>query len=102
MDQRILYLGIGLFIGWWYFQRRQAVSGSIEIGDKGKDVADLQLNISKLTGQAVVGDDPGVYDKKTGRAVKQFFEGTRALRDPESGRLDKSFLKDFNIAINRL
>ena len=102
MDQRILYLGIGIFIGWWYFQRRPATAGSIKIGDKGKDIADLQLNISKLTGQSVVGDDPGVYDKRTGKAVKQFFEGTRALRDPGNGRLDKGFLNDFNIAINRL
>jgi len=101
VDSKWLYLAGGVLIGWWYFSRRPSLAGTLKVGDKGKDIENLQRNINKLRGQDTI-TEYGAYDKKTGKVVKEFFEGTMALRDPASGRLDKNFVSDFNIVINRV
>ena len=101
MDKRLIYFAGGLLVGWWLYSRRPLAAGTIKVGDKGKDIENLQRNMNKLLGQETI-TEFGAYGKKTGKVVKEFFEGTSALKDPATGRLDKRFVNDFNTIINRV
>ena len=101
MNSKWLYLAGGVLIGWWLYSRRPLTAGTIKVGDKGKVIADMQQSMNKLLGQETI-TEIGVYDKKTGKVVKDLFADTHALKDPATGRVSKEFISDFNTIINRV
>jgi len=73
----------------------------LQKGSKGKDVLDFQKNMNaffNLNGQV---PENGLFDKDTTKAVSSLFEGTHALLDPVNGKVNRNFVDDFNILINR-
>jgi len=74
---------------------------SIQIGDKGKEIEDFQSNLNKIVGVNFI-TDPGVYDRSTMDVVNDLFQGTHALIDSGTGKVDKNFVYDFNIILNKL
>jgi len=70
-------------------------------GDKGSDVLDLQRNMNvffQLNGQV---PESGTFDKETAAAARMVFADTHALVNPAKGTLNRNFVDDFNILINR-
>jgi len=70
-------------------------------GDKGTDVLDLQKNMNaffQLNGQV---PESGTFDKETAAAARMVFADTHALVNPTKGILNRNFVDDFNILINR-
>ena len=70
-------------------------------GDKGSDVLDLQRNMNlffQLNGSV---PESGTFDKETAGAARMMFEGTHALINPNKGTLNRNFVDDFNMLINR-
>ena len=73
----------------------------LQKGDKGKDVLDFQRNMNvffNLNGQV---PENGLFDKDTSKAVGSLFQGTHALVDPITGKVNRNFVDDFNTLINR-
>jgi len=73
----------------------------LQKGDKGTDVLEFQKNMNlffNLNGQI---PENGLFDRDTAKAVGSLFEGTNALIDPNTGKVNRNFVNDFNVLINR-
>lgn len=70
-------------------------------GDKGKDILDFQKNMNVFFSLNGAVPETGTFDKQTAKAVATVFDGTSALLDPASGAINRNFVNDFNLLINR-
>lgn len=106
------YLGLGLMAGaiLGYMLNKKtsqlaftSASGDTEDlrkGDKGRDIQAFQENLNLMLGETV--QPSGMYDKKTAKAVQMMFTGTKALKDPATGIVDRVFIQDFNTIMDNL
>jgi hypothetical protein len=97
---KIPWLIAGLVIGYILFNKKVFIK-TVKVGDKGKDIAELQGNINKFF-QVEQIKSIGVYDKQTGKIASDIFKGTSGLIDPKKGEIKQQFLKDFNLIFNKL
>ena len=97
----VYWLGGGLILGYLLWSKKNIQVVTVKLGDKGKDVAELQTNLNKFL-RTDHFQDPGTYDRETMKITSELFEGTSGLVDARQGEVDKKFLKDFNTIFNRL
>ena len=78
--------------------------GMIRKGAKGREILEFQRNANLFFGFAPQDGIPesGLYDKNTVKAVNALFDGTNALKDRASGAIDRNFVSDFNLLVNRI
>jgi len=76
-------------------------AGILKKGDKGKDILDFQKNMNVFFNLNGAVPETGMFDKQTVKAVATVFDGTSALVDPSTGAIDRNFVNDFNLLINR-
>lgn len=100
MGERAIYFIAGAVIGYFLLSRTSEKKNYLKTGDKGKDVADLQNGLNRFAAANL--QNIGVYDKRTAGIVRELFKGTRALKDPDSGKIEKNFAHDFSIIVGRL
>jgi hypothetical protein len=74
----------------------------LKVGDKGREVIELQKTMNWFLPDDLQMDVDGLYTKSMKGGVNTMFAGTRALKDSGKGAIKKEFVQDVHTLIQNI